>query len=264
MTTIPDAYVRTFGEGPRAALAVHCTLAHSGAWRGVGQALSDTLTMTAYDLPGHGKSPDWTGGGDLHRLCCDMGLPFMDAPVDLIGHSFGATVALRLAAENPAKVRTLTLIEPVFFAAIEHDNPQAFAEHEASAKPFTDALVQGDMARAAQLFNRLWGDGTKWLDVPEGTRNYMIDRMHIVRGQSPMIFEDNAHLLVPGALEKITCPVLLVQGARTVPVIDAIHAALAKRLPQARRVTIKEAGHMAPITHPARVAAAIRSLLEMA
>jgi lipase len=44
-------------------------------------------------------------------------------PVDVIGHSFGGTVALRLAVERPDLVRSLVLIEPVFVAALLADRP---------------------------------------------------------------------------------------------------------------------------------------------
>ena len=56
-------------------------------------ALSDQLTALAYDLPSHGRSGDWDGTGDLHDVATDMGRALLTEPMDLIGHSFGATVA---------------------------------------------------------------------------------------------------------------------------------------------------------------------------
>lgn len=149
MSDASEINSRQFGHGPRAALALHCTLAHSGAWRAVGQALADRLTITALDLPGHGKSSDWTGQGDLHRHCTDVALSVIDTPVDLIGHSFGATIALRMAVERPDKVRTLTMIEPVFFAAAQADAPGDLQSYLKEAEPYLNALEQGDMALAA-------------------------------------------------------------------------------------------------------------------
>jgi pimeloyl-ACP methyl ester carboxylesterase len=62
----------------------------------------------------HGKSPDWDGSGDFQDVSVAAALPFLDdAPMDLIGHSFGATLALRLAVAHPDRVRSLTMIEPV-------------------------------------------------------------------------------------------------------------------------------------------------------
>ena len=105
---IPEVNARRFGHGPRPALAIHCSLAHSGAWRGVGAALSDELTLRAFDLPMHGRSGDWDGQGNIHDVATDMALSLLEAPMDLIGHSFGATVALRLGSLFIAYIRDIT------------------------------------------------------------------------------------------------------------------------------------------------------------
>ena len=107
------------GRGPRPAVAIHCSLAHSGAWRGLSKALGDMLTLTAFDLPGHGRSGDWgPEDGEVQTLTTRIAETFVTAPpMDIIGHSFGATAALRLAMERPDLVRSLVLYEPVFFAA---------------------------------------------------------------------------------------------------------------------------------------------------
>jgi pimeloyl-ACP methyl ester carboxylesterase len=44
-------------------------------------------------------------------------------------------------------------------------------------------------------------------------------------------------------------------------VADAINSSIERRLPNVARAVIDGAGHMAPITHPEPVAAAIRELL---
>ena len=111
-----ETLTRSFGEGPRRALAIHCSPAHSGSVTGLMGALSDQLTAIAYDLPSHGKSSDWDGTGDLHDVATNMGRALLTEPMDLIGHSFGATVAMRLGMEHPELVRSLTMIEPVYFA----------------------------------------------------------------------------------------------------------------------------------------------------
>ncbi len=232
-------------------------------WRGVGEHLSDLLTLSAFDLPGHGRGPAWDGTTDLHRACCDTALPYLTAPLHLIGHSFGATVALRLAVENPQMVRSLTLFEPVFFAALNETGQAHLATHITSAIPWTEAIERGDFALAARLFNRQWGDGTRWVDIPEKSQHYMTERVHMVPAQAPAIFDDNAGLLRSGAAERADMPVMLVRGARSLEVTGHINHALAERLPDAHEVTIEGAGHMAPVTHARESAEAIRSLVEM-
>jgi pimeloyl-ACP methyl ester carboxylesterase len=60
----------------------------------------------------------------------------------------------------------------------------------------------------------------------------------------------------------IAVPTLLIAGADSPAVIAAILAAIAAKLPQARRLIVPGAAHMLPITHPETVATAIRSFLD--
>src|SRR6056297_3337330 len=85
---------RVAGTGGRRAILAHCSLAHSGAWKGVMERLAPRLSMVAFDLPGHGRSADWDGSVPLQDLVVAIARDFRDEapdPVDLIGHSFGAT-----------------------------------------------------------------------------------------------------------------------------------------------------------------------------
>jgi len=252
---------RRFGYGPRPALAIHCSLAHSGAWRGVGQALADDLTLRAFDLPMHGKSGDWDGQRDVHDVATDIALSLLEAPMDLIGHSFGATVAMRIAIERPELVRSLTMIEPVYFAAASQDDPSQMAEYNAENTAFEAALATGDKEQATRLFNRVWGDGTKWDDIPAPTRAYMVDRIDFIPISSPFLGQDSAGLLTPGMFERAAMPALLIEGSASPKAAHAIGDSLMRRLPDARRVVVEGAGHMVPITHPTEVADALRDFL---
>lgn len=264
MTAAQPAHIRHFGTGLRRALALHCTLAHGGAWKGVAAALSGQLALTAPDLPSHGLTADWDGQGSYDDACLAVLQPLLETPVDLIGHSFGATVALRLAMENPGRVRSLTLIEPVFFAALRACHPEMLDAYKSQAAPCQEALARGDMTDAARLFNRIWGDGRKWDDLAPSARRYMAGRIHLIDGQDASLVQDHAGLLEAGRLERLALPVLLIEGDQSPEVIARIHDALAGRIPNIRRVTIEGAGHMCPITHPQAVARAISALLEMA
>lgn len=263
MTDDGPLHARTFGKGSRSALALHCTLAHSGAWKGIGQALSDCLTLTAVDLPGHGRSRAWQEKLGVQDDCMEAVQPFLHAAIDLIGHSFGATVALRLALENTSMVRSLTLIEPVFFALAKANDLAVFEGYLKQNTPFQSAFESGDRALAAQKFYSLWGDGQPWDALPETTRQDMIDRIHLVADQGGALFEDPAHQLVPGRLEQMDVETLLIEGETSPPIISAIHRELARRLPNVRRAVIANLGHMAPIHHPVPVAQEIRALLEV-
>ena len=160
MTDQPaDIFSRSFGHGPRRVLAVHCSLAHSGAWRGLAEVLAEEITLTAFDMLSHGRSPDWDGQGNFQLRNAAAGLELLTGPVDLIGHSFGATVALRMAMARPHMVRSLTLIEPVLFAVAKADDPAMLAAMEEDSRPIDAAWAAGDLELATRLFNRMWGPG---------------------------------------------------------------------------------------------------------
>lgn len=260
--TLPQpVFFRSFGSGPRKMLAVHCSLAHSGTWRGVAEALDGQVTITAFDMLSHGRSPDWDRKGDYQDRNTEAGLSLMpDEPVDLIGHSFGATVALRMALSRPEQVRSLILIEPVLFRVAVEDAPEVAHRTQEESMPFIEAFEAGDEALAARLFNRSWSSGTpRWPDLPEATRAAMTRAIHIVPACDASVYQDRAGVLRPGVLQGLEMPVLLLQGSDTQPVIAVVNEGLAQRLPNVRSDVIAGAGHMVSITHPAETAARIRS-----
>ncbi len=139
-------------------LFLHCSGSSARQWAPVVAALGDDMDATALDLIGYGLgAPAWPVGvpcsldDEALRLA-----PWLrdGPPVHLVGHSFGATVALQLALRWPSRVASLTLYEPVRFALL-------FGDPETRA--VGDAIVQvgrqigrevqaGNSARAAEIF----------------------------------------------------------------------------------------------------------------
>ncbi|MEL6608862.1 MAG: alpha/beta fold hydrolase [Pseudomonadota bacterium] len=238
-------------------LLIHCALAHSGAWAGVMAGLRDHA-CTAFDLPGHGQSPGWDAARDYQAQCVAWAADLIDGPAHVVGHSFGGTVALRLAVEQPGKVARLTLIEPVYFAAVQGHDRAAFDAHEAAFAPIVADYQAGDMAAMAQKFTAMWGTGQRWEDIPTEARAALAAQMPLIVAQGAGITDDSGGVMNPGVLERVTCPVTLIRGAQTQAIVPAIHAALRARLPQAQEHVLEGAGHMSPMTHPRAVARLIR------
>ena len=250
---------------PRAVLALHCSLAHGGAWAGLAERLSG-VTITALDQPGHGRSADWNRQDEIHGLTTRTAADLAErlgkgGPIDLFGHSFGATVCLRLALQRPDLVRSLMLVEPVIFAAAR--GTAAYDTFRAGHEEIARRLVD-DRAAGAAMFHAAWGTGEALADLPERSRRYILDRIHHIPAQNPVLLDDAARLLRPGGLESVNVPVLLIEGADSPDVIDAVHAALAARLPQATRLVVPGAGHMVPITHPELIARTVQAHLDAA
>lgn len=249
------------GHGPRRALAIHCSLAHSGSWRPLAREVSGALTLTTFDLPGHGQSGDWEGHGEIQAVSTAMAADFLEGPTDIIGHSFGATVALRLAVERPDLVRSLILYEPVFFAVALQDHPELRAGHLAEMAAYSQGMAAGDFYRAAEGFTRVWGDGRGWEALPEAARAAMAAQIPLIEAAAGALYDDAGGMLASRALERVAVPVLLMEGSASRPIIAAINAGLAARLPDACRVVVEGAGHMGPITHPEVVAAEVLGFL---
>ncbi len=262
-------YWTTFGSGPRAALAIHCSLAHAGSWAGLAGRLGHRLTLTAFDLPGHGESGPWQDGmGEVQARSVAVAAELAAeaargaGPVDVLGHSFGATVALRLAVEHPGLVRSLVLIEPVFFAVAFADDPGARARYAAQMAEYTRAWAAGDRAGAARAFIEVWGDGRPWDDLPRLHRAALARGIHLIDAAGPALLEDAGGLLAPGVLQAVDCPVLLIGGSTSPAITEAINEGLAARLGDAERSVIVGAGHMAPVTHPRQVASEVLRFLD--
>ena len=235
-----DFHRVTFGAGTPG-LMIHCMLARHEVLLPLAMATGGQVTL--FDMPGHGQSADWDGQTPYQALTTAMAATCCDGPTHVIGHSFGATVALRLAVERPELVSRLTLIEPVFFAAAK-----GTTEHAAYLKtfrPFVAAMLQGDEARAAEIFNRLWSSA-KWDALDAAQQAYLTNRIHLIVATGADLEEDPACTTSPESLGRVTVPVDLIRGEKSQPVIAEIHKRLVVRLPHATDHVIARAGHMLP------------------
>ncbi len=262
---VPPFRTWTVG-GARPVLALHCSLAHSGAWAGLAQRLSG-VTVTAPDQIGHGRGRDWDGVADLHGDVTRDSIAVAEAlangaPIDLIGHSFGGTVALRVALERPDLVRSLTLVEPVIFAAAKSAEDPAYGPFRAHHLEFADLVRRNMRPQAAAMFHGIWGTGDAFADLPAKTQSYMIDRIHLIVAQNPVLLDDAAGLLRYMGLESLGIPTVLIDGALSPLIINAVQSELMRRLPMASRLTVPGAGHMVSITHVDIVAKAVQAHLD--
>ncbi len=258
---------QTWGEKGPKVLMIHCSLAHSGAWQGVAARLSRHAEIRAYDLPGHGRSGAWHPGEEYQEQAMEMAIGLIrdwgEDPVHVVGHSFGGTVALRLAVEHPELVASLTLYEPVFFTAGFQAFPELKAEHDAEMAGYADAFAAGDYEGAARAFMRVWGDGRSWDSLPEAQRQGFIDRIQLIDAIKGTNYGDPGAMLAQGRLRSLSCPVLLMEGAESPVYVARINDALQMQIPDAERVVLQGAAHMGPVTHAAAVAAELQDFLKL-
>lgn len=101
------------GQGSDVVLLIHGFGGDLNNWLFNHEALAAQRTVYTLDLPGHGESSKDVGSGTLAELAQAVAA-FMDAvgiaSAHLVGHSLGGAVALALAASEPRRVRSLTLL----------------------------------------------------------------------------------------------------------------------------------------------------------
>lgn len=241
------------GDKDRPALALHCMMGNAGYWGPIAKRLEDRVDLSGFDMPSHGRSGPWIPqpeGPDFHTAVTRIAASFIDRPLDLIGHSLGATVALRIAVAAPDAVRSLTLIEPVLFAAAPD------AEQAARDEAMADHIAHDRAKDAARGFIDIWG-AQPFDTLPPPAQQAMIGQIGLVVDTDDTLTQDRAGILRDGGLESIDAPVLIVAGERSPSVIHRIADALAARLADVGRAVVPDAGHMLPLTHPDETAGLI-------
>jgi pimeloyl-ACP methyl ester carboxylesterase len=247
---------RDVGAGPPVIL-LHSSSSHSGQWRQLSDAISDTFRVLAPDLHGYGRSDPLRQDGRpytqqdsaiVHAL-----LDELDAPAHLVGHSLGGSIAGRVAIERSDAVASLTMIEPVFFSLLEEARDPARIEYLEVANAIMALDRFGERERAARLFLDFWIGPDAIDEMDDETREYVVRTVDRVADDW---FGVSA--AAPGALgvadfSGLSSPTLLVRGEATKASTQAIIEILREAIPQAVYREIPGAGHMSPVTHPALV-----------
>lgn len=247
--------VETYGEGARKVVALHCALGRAAGWKQYAGILGDQVTISAPDWPGHGKSAPWTEAGLMRHTARDIVDELIgDESIDLVGHSYGGAIALEFAARAPEKVRSLTLIEPIYLAVAGADNRPILDDYLAQMQPHFEALAAGRNEEAAQIFIDVWGGDTRWEDLPPPAQAGLSQQIPVVDAFKPGDETGKEEQETLALLERLSMPLTVIYGGKTMPVLKQVVTGLKTRLPHAKVVEIESASHMVPLTHGAEVA----------
>ena len=252
----------TLGKGVDQALLLHCSLANSRAWLPLADEFKDILSMIAFDLPGHGMSQDWDYTSDYQDRCLDISSTFINKPIHLVGHSFGATVALRVAQRFPDFVKSISLIEPVFFAAAFSDYGELEARFMQDHADYFSAGGDKNWQLAAELFLKLWGNNEDWNLLSESKKRQFAQRIPLTFEVSKSIYGDPHGMLKEHAFSSLTGKSSVIYGDKSHFIMPYIGKALSARIPNTELKCIQNAGHMLPITHPKICAQIISKTIE--
>lgn len=200
--------------------------------------LGRTHRVLLYDLRGHGLSERVPTGYDLGTMQGDLGAildGFTSAPTTLVGHSFGAAVALAYTLAHPERVANLVLVDaPLPPSRLEELDGFIELAPERMVEALPDALKEAVGRRGRQAARLL--DSLSFL----ATGSTLLDDLRRARDFDAQHFDDRA-------LGSVRCPVLCVYGTRS----SCLPAGrrLARLLPRASLTEI-EGGHFLPVEAP--------------
>lgn len=226
-------YVHRWGDGPKVVLVHGAVLGGREAWRAQ-RPLTARWTLLAPDRPGHGRSDDARQDFEADaRLVADE---LLREPVHVVGHSYGAIVAMLAAAKTLDKVKSLTVIEPPATRAAA-GNPAVHEWAEELQALFSDP---GDDLRS--LLARFFRTAGVRVPVPDPMPHALERGTRALVGARPPTEAD----LPLDALASSDVPCLVVSGGHS-RAYEAICDAIAEKT-RSERAVIRGAAHVVPDT----------------
>ncbi|MGZ8600260.1 MAG: alpha/beta fold hydrolase [Actinomycetota bacterium] len=273
-----DGVRLNFAEGPDSGPPL--VLLHGGSnrwqrWESILSPLIERWHVFAPDLRGHGGS-SWTHGDYTIRSFTDDVVAFLDRavlePPALFGHSLGAEVAVWAAARRPGRVRALVVGDGAFTCPgaepmIERQRKQLdFQRRYAGSDMESEELAllmpdfpfgRDEEGRAIRARDVLGDEHPEYLEWAE-----------MMRAQDPSFLDalsDYGRFCAGYGLDllpSIPCPVLILRAGREGALTAAEAETALDLLPDARLITLEDAGHGMHGEAPDLVLGAVLPFLE--
>jgi non-heme chloroperoxidase len=166
-------------------------------------------------------------------------------PAHIIGHSYGAFIALYLAFEHPDLVQTLVLGEPPVISLLE-TNPQftkdvnTIRENAFNYSMVQEALHRGETERAVSIFlDAVNGKEDFFYHLPSDIHEMIMNNAKSLGGELASM----SQRFTCEDAQKVCVPTLLMKGERSPKLLHDIIDMLASCLPNSEQTTILEESH---------------------
>jgi len=261
-------HVRTAGHGP-AVLLIHGFGDTGDMWVPIAIDLARDHTVVIPDLRGMGLSDHPAGGYDKKSQARDLANVLDQlhvTTVDVVGHDIGNMVSYAFAAQYPARVRKLVLMDapvPGLGAAWDWLKANPSTWHFHFYGPDEERLVAGrERIYLDRFYNEMAAHPEK---IDEATRAHYAKlyarpgAMHSAFAQFAAFGQDEQDNQVLAAKGKLAMPVLAIGGDHSMGVKMAESAQVFAS--DVHGVVVADAGHWLMEEQPAKVTALISDFL---
>ena len=258
-------------------LFVHGLGGESLDWVDVALRLEDSFDCSAVDLPGFAHSP-LPAGNDLSldglaKTVAEVAT-HTNRPVHLVGNSLGGAVVVRVAAEHPELVASLTLVAP----ALPDLRPKPGSAQLLIAlvpllgPAIVRAIIKADPEWMARRIYALCYGNPKAITPVRHVRELATLRQRASLAHSPKVYREALRATVVSYLDHgprrlwqqaaaVGVPTLVISGGRDRLVSRRVAARAKRTFPDVELLLLPKAGHVAHLEDPTAVAAAMRAFL---
>jgi pimeloyl-ACP methyl ester carboxylesterase len=248
-------YVKGPGYGSPL-LLLHGVISNWRSFEAIIPYLGENTQVFAMDLRGHGKSGWVQNGYKIEDYANDV-VEFIQAeindPAIILGHSLGALVTIRAAADLPQRTRAAILLDPplVYRRTLLKDSPS-----KRDRNTYNLFMKASEIINSSESINDIENHLERvFPDQSAGGRSELARRLS---DMDPNVLEmviGSEHVAdydIEALVDQITCPVLLIQADRSLgAALDDIDAEyLATHMKRCELVQIEGAGHNLHETHP--------------
>lgn len=237
------------GDGP-AVLFVPGSYSTPAAWTGLQKRLPPTYRFIATSLCGYGATDETRSLDDFdmaHQVrVVEAVARHADAPVHLVGHSFGATIALATALAGAVEVASIATFEANPLALMrQRGRADLYAATFQMSQAFEQAHKDGEHDAAGRIID-FWGGAGSFAAMPEPVRDYCraTTFANVLDWRTAFAFEASL-----ADYSGLTVPTMIVRGGLANPAMVEISEGLAASLPDVRSEVVDGASHFLITSH---------------